>query len=198
MRVGVCFPPLFILSFPIASAVFPITAVILLPVETVSKRHFGEPGINRRSGGSILWPRVCCDLEVSNCLHFYKSNLSTHVRVKFIAGYMLAVDSLQRPQSRFSFPPVGKRTFAEKKHQGNCIFVRVDTTVRHGSAGKHVFSEEVGRGQPVTVTAGGCEPEAMQHVESERCCSAPPRGPGQGREAAGGSAPRFAVLCDPN
>lgn len=50
----------------------------------------------------------------------------------------------------------------------------------------------------MTATAGGCEPEAMQHVGSERRCSAPPRGLGRGREAAGGSAPHFAVLCDPN
>lgn len=84
---------LYPLSFPIASPVFPITLVILLPVEIVSKRHFWEPEIIRQSGGSVLWPPVCCDLEVSNCLHFYKSNLSTHFGVKFIAGYMLAVDS---------------------------------------------------------------------------------------------------------
>lgn len=60
------YPP----SFPIASPVFPITLVILLPVEIVSKRHFWKSGINQQSGGVILWSYVCCDLEVSNCPTF--------------------------------------------------------------------------------------------------------------------------------
>ena len=72
-------------------------------VEIVSKRHFWERGINWQSGGSILWPWVCCDLEMLNCLHFYKPNLSTHFGVKFIAGYMLAVASLWCPKQRI-FP----------------------------------------------------------------------------------------------
>lgn len=121
--VGVCFfTSIYPLTFPIASPVFPITAVILLPVETVSKRHFGEPEINQHSGGSILWPRVCCDLEVSNCLHFYKSNLSTHVRVKFMAGYVLTVDSLSHPESRFFFPSCWKTNLCWKKQTRKLYF----------------------------------------------------------------------------
>lgn len=77
---------LYPLSFPIASPVFPITFVILLPVEIVSKRHFWEPEINQQFGGLILWPHVPCDAEVSDGLHSYKYNLSAHFGVKFIAG----------------------------------------------------------------------------------------------------------------
>lgn len=100
-------------SFPITSPVFLITLVTLLAMEIVSKRHFWEPGINWQTGGLTLWPHVGCDLEVSNCLHFYKSNLSTYFGVKFIAGYILAVHSLTSQAQNIS-PLIRKWAFAEK------------------------------------------------------------------------------------